>query len=94
MVLGAEGETVSNRWIVLCEKSGVMRRALRAVGIDAWSCDLEPAEDNSPHHIQTDSGQNRLGPSEDRSAKRAETYPGIANWIAASVAAWTDPLLQ
>jgi hypothetical protein len=31
---------------------------------------------------QTDSGQNRLGPSEDRSAKRAETYPGIANAFA------------
>jgi hypothetical protein len=31
---------------------------------------------------QTDSGQNRLGPSEDRSAKRAETYPGIADAMA------------
>jgi hypothetical protein len=34
---------------------------------------------------QTDSGQNRLGPSEDRWALRSETYPGIAaamaeNW--------------
>ncbi len=37
---------------------------------------------------QTDSGQNRLAPSADRSAKRAETYPGIANWIASSIAAW------
>lgn len=27
---------------------------------------------------QTDSGQNRLGPSEERSAIRAATYPGIA----------------
>ena len=28
---------------------------------------------------QTDSGQNRLGPSEDRASKRAETYGGIAD---------------
>lgn len=34
---------------------------------------------------QTDSGQNRLGPSEERATERAKTYPGIAaafaeNW--------------
>jgi hypothetical protein len=34
---------------------------------------------------QTDTGQNRLGPSDDRADKRAETYAGIA---AAMVAAW------
>jgi hypothetical protein len=31
---------------------------------------------------QTDSGQNRLAPSETRSADRAKTYPGIANGLA------------
>ena len=31
---------------------------------------------------QTDSGQNKLGPSEDRSAIRSKTYQGIANAIA------------
>ena len=31
---------------------------------------------------QTDSGQNRLGPSEDRWALRSETYPGIARAFA------------
>lgn len=35
---------------------------------------------------QTDSGQNRLGPSDTRAAERAKTYPGIAramiaNWL-------------
>ncbi len=30
---------------------------------------------------QTDSGQNRLGPSDTRAKDRAETYPGIANII-------------
>jgi hypothetical protein len=27
---------------------------MRAKGIDAWSCDLLPADDNSPNHIQGD----------------------------------------
>ncbi len=36
---------------------------------------------------QTDSGQNRLPPSADRSAKRAQTYPGIA---AAMAEQWGD----
>lgn len=31
---------------------------------------------------QTDSGQNRLSPSEDRWSKRSKTYPGIANAMA------------
>lgn len=31
---------------------------------------------------QTDTGQNRLGPSADRAALRAETYPGIARAMA------------
>jgi hypothetical protein len=35
---------------------------------------------------QTDSGQNRLGPSEDRSALRAATYPSVA---AAMARQWT-----
>lgn len=210
-------------WLIACEKSGVLRRALRERGVDAWSCDILPSADDSPHHIvadaletayarpwagmvahpecrflsasglhwnlrpgyewraaetqkaldfalslwrapvkakllenprgklgaalrnaqgrycvqpyqfgddasketwfysdnlellpvdpakrlpgrmvvdprngklverwsnQTDSGQNRLGPSEERSAKRAETYPGIAAWVADSIVAW------
>lgn len=31
---------------------------------------------------QTDSGQNKLSPSEDRAVKRSETYPGIARALA------------
>ena len=37
---------------------------------------------------QTDSGQNRLGPSPTRAAERARTYPGIA---AAMAAQWSIP---
>lgn len=32
------------RVLIACEFSGVVRRAFRAFGHDAWSCDLLPAE--------------------------------------------------
>ena len=40
--------------LICCESSGVVRRAFRAAGVDAWSCDLLPADDSSPFHIQGD----------------------------------------
>ncbi len=40
--------------LVACEFSGVVRRAFRKRGHDAWSCDLLPAWDKSPHHIEGD----------------------------------------
>lgn len=36
------------------ESSGMSRRAFRRLGHDAWSCDLLPADDNSPFHRQCD----------------------------------------
>ena len=42
------------RVLVACEFSGVVRRAFRALGHDAWSCDLLPAEDDSEHHVRGD----------------------------------------
>jgi site-specific DNA-cytosine methylase len=42
------------RVLVACEYSGRVRQAFRDRGHDAWSCDLLPAEDGSPHHIQED----------------------------------------
>jgi hypothetical protein len=42
------------RVLVACEFSGVVRRAFRAKGHDAWSCDLLPAEDGSEFHIDGD----------------------------------------
>lgn len=42
------------RVLVACEFSGVVRRAFRALGHDAWSCDLLPAEDGSEFHHQGD----------------------------------------
>lgn len=42
------------RVLVACEFSGVVRRAFRALGHDAWSLDLLPCEDNSPFHFVAD----------------------------------------
>lgn len=42
------------RVLVACEYSGRVREAFRARGLDAWSCDLLPADYDSPRHIQGD----------------------------------------
>lgn len=42
------------RVLIACEFSGTVRRAFRALGHDAWSCDLLPAEDGSAYHLQMD----------------------------------------
>lgn len=36
--------------LVACEYSGRVREAFKALGHDAWSCDLFPSEDNSQNH--------------------------------------------
>lgn len=40
--------------LIACEYSGKVREAFRKLGHDAWSCDLLPADDNSPYHYQGD----------------------------------------
>lgn len=40
--------------LIGCECSGVVRRAFRELGHDAWSCDLLPAEDSQAYHMQCD----------------------------------------
>ena len=42
------------RVLIACEYSGTVRRAFAGLGHDAWSCDLLPADDGSPNHIQGD----------------------------------------
>ena len=42
------------RVLIGCEFSGVVREAFRARGFDAFSCDILPAEDGSPFHLQCD----------------------------------------
>jgi site-specific DNA-cytosine methylase len=46
--------------LVACERSGIVREAFRALGHDAWSCDLEPAEDGG-HHFTGDALQVASG---------------------------------
>ena len=40
--------------LIACESSGTVREAFRKRGHNAWSCDLLPADDNSPYHYQAD----------------------------------------
>jgi hypothetical protein len=40
--------------LVACEFTGTVRNAFNALGHDAWSCDLLPAEDRSNRHIRGD----------------------------------------
>jgi len=40
--------------LIACECSGQVRRAFRQRGHDAWSCDLQPSDDNSPYHVHGD----------------------------------------
>ena len=40
--------------LVACEFSGIVREAFRKRGFNAWSCDLLPAEDESPYYYQCD----------------------------------------
>ncbi len=42
------------RILITHESSGVCREAWRALGHEAYSCDLQPADDGSPHHLQLD----------------------------------------
>lgn len=42
------------RVLIACESSGNTRRKFRALGHDAWSCDLLAADDGDPHHYQCD----------------------------------------
>jgi hypothetical protein len=56
---GAQGgKERGMRVLIACECSGAVRRAFRARGHDAWSCDLQPADDGSQYHFQGDA----LGP--------------------------------
>lgn len=45
---------MSAPWLVACEYSATVRDALRAAGIDAYSCDLEPTEGDPRYPIQDD----------------------------------------
>lgn len=54
VVLRRVREGKAMRVLVACEYSGRVREAFRALGHDAWSCDLLPSEDGSGFHVQRD----------------------------------------
>lgn len=41
------------RVLIACERSGIVRRAFRALGHDAWSCDLAAQDDYDPKNPDT-----------------------------------------
>lgn len=47
--------------LIACERSGKVRNAFRQLGHNAWSCDIEPADDGSKYHIQRDALSVILG---------------------------------
>lgn len=59
--------------LIGCEFSGVVREAFRRRGHNAWSCDLEPAEDGSPYHLQCNV-MYVLNPGPDNTYYRGPTW--------------------
>jgi hypothetical protein len=49
--------------LIAYESSGTVREAFRKLGHDAWSCDLQDADDGSVHHLQMDAGSAIVGGS-------------------------------
>lgn len=78
---GDDASKKTGLWLVNLPKLSI-DPAQRRTGRIVWRPDGRSVERWAN---QTDSGQNRLGPSADRADRRAETYPGIAR---AMVAAW------
>lgn len=51
---GSTPHIFTPRVLVAFESSGVVREEFRREGFLAWSCDLLPADDGSPYHLQMD----------------------------------------
>jgi len=49
-----KGRSTKPRVFIACKFSGVVRRAFRRHGFNAWSCDLLSAEDKSPCRFRSD----------------------------------------
>jgi hypothetical protein len=68
---------------MVCKSCGGTSSYDDAFGYGCQSCGAEAGLLMPRWANQTDSGQNRLGPSETRSSDRARTYQGIADQMAA-----------
>ena len=42
----------SNKILVGCEESQTVTQAMRSIGLNAYSCDLEPTRGDPTYHIQ------------------------------------------
>ena len=51
---GASPKTLIVKVLIACEFSCIVRDAFRALGHDAWSCDLLPCEGDPKWHLQQD----------------------------------------
>jgi hypothetical protein len=67
---------------MVCDKCQGVYEYARAASLGCPHCGAEPAFAKPRWANQTDSGQNRLGPSETRAIERARTYQGIADAMA------------
>jgi hypothetical protein len=45
---------MTKRWLIGCEESATVRDAMRAIGIDAYSCDILGTRGDSAYHITGD----------------------------------------
>jgi site-specific DNA-cytosine methylase len=79
--------------LVACEFSGRVRQAFRNRGHDAWSCDLLPAEDDSPFHIQDDIF-NVLADSENYGWDLMIAHPPCTHLAVSGARWWKDKLEQ
>lgn len=69
--------------LVGCERSGIVRDALRRVEPRTGGMPLFGGDGGLMRWAnQTDNGQNRLSPGAGRAMERAGTYPGVADAMA------------
>ena len=73
--MGLYRRVLELRVLVGCEASGRVRDAFRALGHDAFSCDLVPCDTGAQWHIQADV-QARQGTTEPRGRRERKAHRG------------------
>lgn len=68
------------RVLVACEFSGVVRRAFRALGHDAYSCDLLPPEDGDYRHHYLNDIIDVLYPRDEETGYRVDSPDDWRGW--------------
>ena len=78
------------RVLIACESSGTVRNAFRALGHDAWSCDLLPADDGSTCHIQGDALEAIMNGLEGEPWQLVIGHPPCTHLSASGARWWND----